>query len=76
MRKSPIADERVKFIIGDVRDYASVNQATRGVDLVFYAAALEQVPSCEFFPLQAVRTNMLGSANVLEAANVNGVRRP
>jgi UDP-N-acetylglucosamine 4,6-dehydratase len=67
-------DARVKFHLGDVRDYDSVHQATRGVDLVFHAAALKQVPSCEFFPLQAVQTNVIGSSNVLEAANANGVR--
>ena len=67
-------DDRAKFIIGDVRDYASVEQATRGVDLIFHAAALKQVPSCEFFPLQAVQTNILGSSNVIEAANYNKVK--
>ena len=67
-------DPRVRFYLGDVRDFASVDRATRGVDLVFHAAALKQVPSCEFFPLEAVRTNVLGSANVVEAANANGVR--
>jgi UDP-glucose 4-epimerase len=67
-------DPRVKFHLGDIRDYNSVDQATRGVDLVFHAAALKQVPSCEFFPLQAVQTNVIGSSNVLEAANFNGVR--
>lgn len=72
--RTAIGDERVKFLLGDVRDYSSVDQATRGVDLVFHAAALKQVPSCEFFPLQAVQTNILGSANVLEAAHANGVR--
>jgi UDP-N-acetylglucosamine 4,6-dehydratase/5-epimerase len=66
-------DARVRFYLGDVRDYASVDRATRGVDHVFHAAALKQVPSCEFFPLEAVRTNVLGSANVIEAANANGV---
>jgi UDP-N-acetylglucosamine 4,6-dehydratase len=69
-----IADERVRFYIGDVRDYDSVHRATRGVDYVFHAAALKQVPSCEFFPLEAVRTNVLGSANVIEASNANEVR--
>ena len=68
-----IGDSRVRFYIGDVRDYDSVHRATRGVDLVFHAAALKQVPSCEFFPLEAVRTNVLGSANVIEASNANGV---
>ena len=67
-------DSRVKFLLGDVRDYTSVHQATRGVELVFHAAALKQVPSCEFFPIQAVQTNVLGSSNVLEASNANGVR--
>jgi UDP-glucose 4-epimerase len=69
-----LADPRVRFYIGDVRDHASVDRATRGVDFVFHAAALKQVPSCEFFPLEAVRTNVLGSANVIEASNANGVR--
>jgi len=72
MRRA-IGDSRVRFYIGDVRDYDSVHRATRGVDLVFHAAALKQVPSCEFFPLEAVRTNVLGSANVIEASNANGV---
>ncbi len=69
-----VNDPRVRFYIGDVRDYYSVDRATRGVDLVFHAAALKQVPSCEFFPLEAVRTNILGSSNVIEASNANGVR--
>lgn len=68
-----LGDPRVRFYIGDVRDYDSVDRATRGVDFVFHAAALKQVPSCEFFPLEAVRTNVLGSANVIEASNANGV---
>lgn len=67
-------DDRVRFYIGDVRDYDSVERATRGVDYVFHAAALKQVPSCEFFPMEAVRTNVLGSHNVIEASNTNGVR--
>jgi UDP-glucose 4-epimerase len=69
-----LGDSRVRFYIGDVRDYDSVDRATRGVDYVFHAAALKQVPSCEFFPLEAVRTNVLGSANVIEASNANGVQ--
>jgi UDP-N-acetylglucosamine 4,6-dehydratase len=69
-----LGDDRVRFYIGDVRDYDSVDRATRGVDYVFHAAALKQVPSCEFFPLEAVRTNVMGSANVIEASNANGVR--
>jgi len=67
-------DDRVRFYLGDVRDQASVDRATRGADHVFHAAALKQVPSCEFFPIEAVRTNVLGSANVIEAANANRVR--
>ena len=69
-----LGDPRLRFYIGDVRDYDSVDRATRGVDFVFHAAALKQVPSCEFFPIEAVRTNVLGSANVIEASNSNGVR--
>ena len=69
-----IDDDRVNFIIGDVRDRLSVDEATRGVDLIFHAAALKQVPSCEFFPMQAVPTNVQGSSNVIEAANANGVK--
>lgn len=68
-----VMDERVKFILGDTRDKESVNRATRGVDLVFHAAALKQVPSAEFFPLQAVQTNITGSANVLQSAVENQV---
>jgi UDP-N-acetylglucosamine 4,6-dehydratase/5-epimerase len=74
MMRREIDDVRVRFYLGDVRDHSSVDRATRGVDHVFHAAALKQVPSCEFFPLEAVRTNILGSANVIEAANSNGVR--
>jgi len=66
---------RLKFYIGDVRDYNSVLNATRGVDFVFHAAALKQVPSCEFHPMEAVKTNVNGTANVLEAAVQNHVKR-
>lgn len=66
-------DPRVRFYIGDVRDYESVDRATRGVNYVFHAAALKQVPSCEFFPIEAIKTNVLGSWNVIEASNANGV---
>jgi UDP-glucose 4-epimerase len=69
-----IGDERVRYHIGDVRDPDSVRRAVRGVDFVFHAAALKQVPSCEFFPLEAVRTNVLGSATVIDAAEAAGVR--
>ncbi len=61
-------NEKIKFYIGDVRDYQSVLNAVRGVDLIFHSAALKQVPSCEFHPLEAVKTNVLGTENVLEAA--------
>ena len=67
--------DKLKFYIGDVRDYSSVLSATRGVDFIFHAAALKQVPSCEFHPMEAVKTNVLGTENVLEAAIANGVRR-
>ncbi|MCH7230587.1 polysaccharide biosynthesis protein [Glycomyces sp. L485] len=69
-----LRDERLRFYIGDVRDHDGVMRACTGVDHVFHAAALKQVPSSEFFPLEAVRTNILGSANVIDAARVNGVR--
>ncbi len=67
--------DKLNFIIGDVRDFDSINSAMRGVDFVFQAAALKQVPSCEFYPMQAVRTNILGSENVLEAAARNDVKK-
>jgi UDP-glucose 4-epimerase len=69
------ASPKLKFYIGDVRDYQSVLNATRGVDFIFHAAALKQVPSCEFHPMEAVKTNVLGTENLLEAAIQNGVRR-
>jgi UDP-glucose 4-epimerase len=68
-------NEKLKFYIGDVRDFSSVLNATRGVDYIFHAAALKQVPSCEFHPMEAVKTNILGTDNVLEAAIQNAVRR-
>lgn len=67
-------DPRIKFYIGDVREYNSVENAVRGVDYIFHAAALKQVPSCEFFPLEAVKTNVEGTANVLDAAIRNAVK--
>ncbi|GAB6264348.1 UDP-N-acetylglucosamine 4,6-dehydratase/5-epimerase [Photobacterium sp. R1] len=66
---------KLKFYIGDVRDYNSILTATRGVDFIYHAAALKQVPSCEFHPMEAVKTNVLGTENVLEAAIANKVKR-
>lgn len=68
-------NDKIKFFIGDVRDYRSVEDAMDGVDFIFHAAALKQVPSCEFFPTQAVKTNVLGTENVLEAAINHNVKR-
>ncbi|WBA13975.1 polysaccharide biosynthesis protein [Salinivibrio proteolyticus] len=67
--------DKIKFYIGDVRDYRSVLNATRGVDYIYHAAALKQVPSCEFHPMEAVKTNVVGTENVLEAAILNEVNR-
>lgn len=72
--KMPEAAEKIKFFIGDVRDLASVKNAMHGVNYVFHAAALKQVPSCEFFPIEAVKTNVLGTENVLTAAIEAGVK--
>lgn len=74
MRKR-YANPKLKFYIGDVRDYNSILNATRGVDFIFHAAALKQVPSCEFHPMEAVKTNVIGTENVLEAAILNEVKR-
>jgi UDP-N-acetylglucosamine 4,6-dehydratase len=71
--RQQLRDDRVRFYIGDVRDYDSVLRASRDVHHVFHAAALKQVPSCEFFPMEAVRTNVMGSSNVVEACERNGV---
>jgi UDP-N-acetylglucosamine 4,6-dehydratase len=68
-------NSKIKYYIGDVRSYNSINSAMKGVDFVFQAAALKQVPSCEFFPVEAVRTNVLGCENVLNAASENNVSR-
>ena len=73
--KSPDFAQKVRFHIGDVRDYRSVADAMGGVDFIFHAAALKQVPSCEFFPMQAVKTNIEGTDNVLHAAIEAGVKR-
>lgn len=70
-----LRNSKVKFYIGDVRDYASINFALPDVDYVFHAAALKQVPSCEFYPMEAVRTNVLGAENVLNAALANNVQK-
>jgi len=74
MRKN-FNSNKLKFYIGDVRDYQSVSNCMRGVDYIFHAAALKQVPSCEFYPLEAVKTNVLGTENVLEAAMNHGVTK-
>ncbi len=74
MRKR-YADSKIKFYLGDVRDEYSLEKAFRGVDYCFHAAALKQVPSCEFHPMEAVRTNVLGTENVLQAAIASGVKR-
>lgn len=74
MRKK-YQSSKLKFYIGDVRDYTSILSASRGVDFIYHAAALKQVPSCEFHPMQAVKTNVIGTENVLEAAIQNKVKR-
>lgn len=68
-------NNKIKYYIGDVRDFASVEPATRGVDYVFHAAALKQVPSCEFFPMQAVKTNVEGTQNIIRACALNKVKK-
>lgn len=73
--RTSIADRRIEYIIGDVRDSASIDAAMAGVDYVFHAAALKQVPACEFFPMQAVLTNVIGSDNVIRAAHRNRVQK-
>ena len=73
--RKKINNSKVKFYIGDVRDYRSVNEAVKGVDYIFHAAALKQVPSCEFFPIEAIKTNVLGTQNVLDAAKNEAVKK-
>lgn len=73
--RNQLNNEKVKFYIGDVRDYASIDKAMRNVDYVFHAAALKQVPSCEFFPLEAAKTNVFGTQNTIDAAVANKVKR-
>lgn len=69
------SNEKIKFLIGDVRDQSSVDRAVRGVNYIFHAAALKQVPSCEFFPMEAVKTNIIGTDNVVSSAIANDVER-
>ena len=73
--RTRLNESKLRFYIGDVRDYNSVETAMRGVDYVFHAAALKQVPSCEFFPLEAAKTNVFGTQNVIDAAGVNKVEK-
>ena len=73
--RTRLKSTKLKFYIGDVRDYSSVERAMRGVDYVFHAAALKQVPSCEFFPIEATKTNVFGTQNVIEAADLNKVSK-
>ena len=73
--RNRLKNEKLKFFIGDVRDYNSIEPATRGVDHIFHAAALKQVPSCEFFPMQAVKTNVEGTQNLIRAASFNKVKK-
>lgn len=73
--RNQLKSDKLKFYIGDVRDYNSVERAMRGVDYVFHAAALKQVPSCEFFPLEATKTNVFGTQNVIDAAGLNKVKK-
>ncbi|MEM0930959.1 MAG: polysaccharide biosynthesis protein [Bacteroidota bacterium] len=73
--RTRLKNKKVKFYIGDVRNYESIEKAMRGVDFVFHAAALKQVPSCEFFPLEAAKTNVFGTQNTIDAAVSNGVKR-
>lgn len=73
--RTQLQDNKVKFYIGDVRDYDSIDRAMQGVDYVFHAAALKQVPSCEFFPLEAAKTNVFGTQNTIDAAVANGVEK-
>ena len=73
--RKKINDDRVKFYLGDIRNYSSVLEASKNVDYIFHAAALKQVPSCEFFPMEAVNTNILGANNITMAADYSGVKK-
>ena len=68
-------NDKINFVVGDIRDFNSINNAMRGVDFLFHAAALKQVPSCEFYPMEAIKTNLLGAENILEAAAQNNVKK-
>ena len=70
-----LKNEKLKFVIGDIRDYDSISSALKNVDYIFHAAALKQVPSCEFYPIEAIKTNILGTENVLNAAIINNVKK-
>src|SRR5690606_16756321 len=73
--RTQLKNDKLRFYIGDVRDYNSIERAMRGVDYVFHAAALKQVPSCEFFPMEATKTNVIGTQNAIEAAIANNVKK-
>lgn len=73
--RNRLNNKKIKFYIGDVRDISSISRAMRGVDYVFHAAALKQVPSCEFFPIEAARTNVFGTQNTIDAAMENGIKK-
>jgi UDP-glucose 4-epimerase len=73
--RNQLKNDKLRFYIGDVRDYSSIERAMRGVDYVFHAAALKQVPSCEFFPIEATKTNVFGTQNVIDAAGANKVKK-
>ena len=73
--RNHLQNSKLRFYIGDVRDFESIEPATQGVDYIFHTAALKQVPSCEFFPMQAVKTNVEGTLNVIRAATINNVKK-
>ena len=73
--RAKFQNDRIKFYIGDVRDYQSVLDATRDVNFIFHAAALKQVPSCEFYPLEAVKTNIIGTSNIVDVAVENNIKK-
>ena len=73
--REKISDSRVQFFLGDVRDYETLLYASKGANYIFHAAALKQVPSCEFYPIEAVKTNIIGTENLLKAALINNVQK-